>query len=389
MTGFTFPSNPNIGDTYVLGTRTYAWNGISWAIQTQNSSVITVLTATGVVSFTTSTQSTGTSTGGLIVVGGVGVGGSINVGNTSTVLGAEIITTATLNKYVLKPIFVAGTGTAITTSTDGVNETVTIWNTATLQIVTNQGSTTTNVITIQNSSTASGVGTGALIVTGGASIGGDLWLGGTIYSAGVPVITTSSLGQAIYAGTDIYISSTGSSGILVINDISTLQTVTERGSTTTNTVNFANTVTFTSTATSINSGTGAVVIAGGLGVGGRINSESVQIADAIFDSGLVLVNTTDTVVVDRYSINDFRSSKYLIQIDEGSGPSASFEVIEILLLVDNAGTVYATEYAVVTSSGELGEFAADVQGDNLVRLYFTAYQASNKVIKILRTAMTV
>jgi hypothetical protein len=377
-----FPTNPNLGDTYVLGTRTYVWNGTAWAIQTQNASVVTVITAT-IAIITTSTQSTSTNTGGLIVTGGVGVGGSINAGNTSTVLGAEIITTATLNNYVLQPLFVAGTGTAITTSTQGGFQRVTIWSTATLQTVTNSGATTTNRISILNTSTATSVGTGALVVGGGASIAGDLWLSGTIYSAGVPVITTSSLGQAIYAGTDIRITTTGSSGILVIDDISTLQSVTDRGTTTTNIVHFSNTTNSTS------SSTGAVVISGGLGVAGRINTESIQIADAIMDSGLVLVNTVDTTVIDAYSIDDYRSSKYIIQISDGTGPSANFEVIEILLLLDNSGTVYATEYAVLSSNGELGEFAADVQGDNMVRLYFTAYQATNKVIKTLRTAMRV
>ena len=377
-----FPTNPNLGDTYVLGTRTYVWNGTAWAIQTQNASVVTVITAT-IAIITTSTQSTSTNTGGLIVTGGVGVGGSINAGNTSTVLGAEIITTATLNNYVLQPLFVAGTGTAITTSTQGGFQRVTIWSTATLQTVTNSGATTTNRISILNTSTATSVGTGALVVGGGASIAGDLWLSGTIYSAGVPVITTSSLGQAIYAGTDIRITTTGSSGILVIDNISTLQSVTDRGTTTTNIVHFSNTTNSTS------SSTGAVVISGGLGVAGRINTESIQIADAIMDSGLVLVNTVDTTVIDAYSIDDYRSSKYIIQISDGTGPSANFEVIEILLLLDNSGTVYATEYAVLSSNGELGEFAADVQGDNMVRLYFTAYQATNKVIKTLRTAMRV
>jgi hypothetical protein len=60
----------------------------------------------------------------------------------------------------------------------------------------------------------------------------------------------------------------------------------------------------------------------------------------------------------------------------------------MLLLIDNNQTVYATEYAVLSSSGELGSFAADVQNDNIVRLYFTAYQASSKTIKIFRTTMT-
>jgi hypothetical protein len=373
-----FPNNPNPGDTYVLGTKTYVWNGTAWAIQSQNSSVVTVLTATN-ITITTSTQSTSTNTGGLVITGGVGVGGAVNINNTSTIDGAEIITTATLNRYVIQATVLAGTDTAVSSST-GV---VTVWNTSTLQSVTGRGSTTTQQITILNTSSAFSVGTGALVVGGGISAGGDLWLGGTIYSAGVPVITTSSLGQSIFAGVDIFIANTGTQGVLVINNTSTLQTVTGRGSTTTNVVRFANTTESTGT------GTGAVIIDGGLGVAKRICAESIKIADTIMDSSYLLVNNTDTVVVDSYSMGDFRASKYVIQIEEGTGVGANFEVIEILLLVDNIGTVYATEYAVVSSSGELGEFAADVQGDNIVRLYFTAYQASDKVIKTFRTGMSI
>jgi hypothetical protein len=168
---------------------------------------------------------------------------------------------------------------------------------------------------------------------------------------------------------------------LIISNTSTLQTVTTRGSTTTNAVHFANTTESTS------SSTGAVIIDGGLGVAKRINSESLQIADTVMDSGLILVNTTATYVVDYYPIGQYRSAKYLIQIEDGSGISANFETIEILLLVDNAQTVYATEYAVLSSNGELGEFAADVQGDDVVRLYFTPFQVSDKILKIFRTGM--
>lgn len=373
-----FPSNPNLGDTYVLGTKTYVWNGTAWAIQSQNSSVVTVLTATN-ITVTTSTQSTSTTTGGLVITGGVGVGGSVNINNTSTIDGAEIITTATLNRYVVQTTVLAGTDTAVSSST-GV---VTVWNTGTLQTVTSRGSTTTQRITILNTSSAFSVGTGALVVGGGISASGDLWLSGTIYSAGVPVITTSSLGQSIFAGADIYIASTGTQGVLIINNTSTFQSVTGRGSTTTNVVHFANTTESTGT------GTGAVIVDGGISVAKRICAESIKIADTIMDSSYLLVNNTDTVVVDSYSMGDFRASKYVIQIEEGTGVGANFEVIEILLLVDNIGTVYATEYAVVSSSGELGEFAADVQGDNIVRLYFTAYQASDKVIKTFRTGMSI
>jgi hypothetical protein len=359
-----FPPSPNTGDTYSVGNNTWIWNGAAWI----KYSPIVVNTAT---------FSTSTNTGAVVIDGGLGVNGSVNIKNTSTIAGAEIITTATLNNYVRQTTIVAGTDTAVNTSS-GV---VTIWNTSTLQSVTSRGNTTDFQITILNTSSAYGVGSGALFVAGGISAVGDLWLGGTIYSGGVPVITTSSLGQAIYAGTDISITTTGSGGVLVISNTSTLQTVTTRGAITDRIVTFANTTNSTS------SGTGAVIVFGGIGVGGRINCESVQIADAIIDSGETFINSTNAEVIDLYPADQFRTAKYLIQIDEGSGPTANFHSVEMLLLVDNVQNVYATEYAVVTSNGDLGQFAADVQGDNLVRLYFTAYNATNKIIKVFRTTM--
>jgi hypothetical protein len=339
------------------------------------------------------TNSTSTDSGALIVQGGVGIGedvwigGAVYIANTSTIAGSEIITTATLVKYVQQPVFVAGTDTAITTSTSDFVETVTIWNTSTLQSVTDRGHTTTNQVTILNATSSTAVGTGALYVEGGISAGGDLWLGGTIYCAGVPIVTTSTLIDSIASGEDIKVTvtpgATTGSVSLIISNTSTLQTVTTRGSSTNHIVYFDNTTESTS------SSTGAVVVKGGLGVGGRINAESVQIADAIMDSSLIYINNTDTTVVDIYPTGLYRSAKYLIQIDDGAGPEASFETIEILLLVDNQQNVYATEYAVLSSNGELGEFAADVQNDDMLRLYFTAFQASDKVLTIFRTGLTV
>ena len=252
MATLNFPPNPVPGQTYTIGTNTWTWNGTAWIKS------FPVVISTG-------TQSTSTTSGAIIVDGGIGVGGSINIGTTSTIAGAEIITTATFKNFI------------------------------NLQTVTDAGNSTTNVIHILNTSSSTSTGTGALIVDGGIS------------------------------------------------------------------------------------------------VGQRVFCESVQIADAVMDSGKVLINTTATTVVDSYSMMNFRSSKYLIQIEEDPlslGDTADFQFIEILLLVNNEGDVFATEYGVLSSNGELGEFAADVQIDNIVRLYFTAYYASNKTLKILRTAMS-
>jgi hypothetical protein len=97
-----------------------------------------------------------------------------------------------------------------------------------------------------------------------------------------------------------------------------------------------------------------------------------------------------TAIIDSYSAAEFRAAKYLVQIDSGTGPTADFQVIEILLLTDNNGTVYTTEYGLVTTlplNAELGTFSADIQLDNIVRLYFTPNASTDKVIYVLRTGM--
>lgn len=382
-----FPTNPLVGSTYKLGTQTYVWNGVAWAIQTQaaqNPESITVGTGTFTISISN---------------------GTITIDNY------QVITTNTLGNIAVTSLN-AGTDTRVSSTTGNII----VWNESTLESVTSRGATSIHDISLTSTTTSVGTDSGALQVVGGVGIGGnlnvggntlflntenaistasasvvfaggvgiagDLHLGGDFYARGQTVLTTSSFVGQIVAGTDILVTATDT-GVIYFSNVSTLQSVTNRGFTTTNRIIVNNTTTASS------SSTGAVVIAGGLGVGGRIYSESVQIADAIFDSMVVYINNTATVVVDYYPFSTFRSAKYVIQIDSGSGPTAQFEVIEILLLADNIGTIYATEYAVLSSAGELGVFSAalDVPSNN-INLYFTPHAATNKELTILRTGLT-
>lgn len=245
--------------------------------------------------------------------------------------------------------------------------------------VTASGITSTGTVNITGGTTASSTVTGDLVVSGGVGIGGDLYIGGTLFSSGSPVLTTANFTATVVDGIDIDIVEL-ESGILEFNNVSTLQTVTGRGNSTTNIVSFLNTTNSTST------DTGAVTIVGGIGIGGRVTAESVRIADTVFDSTQTLVNTADPTVIDTFNLGEFRSAKYLIQIDEGIGAGADFELIEVLLVADNEGNVWATEYGVVTSNGYLGTLDAEVAG-GIVNLYLSPFAATNKTVKVLRTGM--
>lgn len=87
---------------------------------------------------------------------------------------------ASLNAYTTASAWVASKN-YLTTESD------------TLQSVTDRGATTSNAITISSSTNSSGAGTGALIVSGGAGIGKDLYVGGNLNVSGSAFIGGSSM----------------------------------------------------------------------------------------------------------------------------------------------------------------------------------------------------
>jgi hypothetical protein len=255
-----------------------------WNISTLQSVVARGNTSSNPIRITSANSATNQSTGALIVDGGVGIGGSVYAGNIFD-NGSRVITSATVvagvglsgggtltgpnsrialtNTGVLS--LIAGTDTRVSTATGNV----TVWNASTLQTVTDRGWTTTNYIHIQNGFSQIGTGSNLLggtwtdavfVVDGDAGIGGNLYINGNFYANGKSVLTTSSVGGAITGGVDILVVTNTGTGELTFNDTATLQSVTNRGSTTTNKITFANTVTSTST------NSGAIVVAGGIGV---------------------------------------------------------------------------------------------------------------------------
>ncbi len=267
-----------------------------------------------------------------------------------------------------------------------IGTTTYVWNGAAWiiksQVVTATSLNSTGTVTITSTATSTSTTSGALIVTGGVGIGGDVYIAGTLNVEGQTILTTSSFNVDISEGNDIdIVVDSTNSNLIIISNISTLQTVTARGSTTTQAITITNNTESTSTTT------GALIVTGGIGAGKRITCESLRIEDTIFESNEIVINNTVTTVIDSFSITEFRGAKYLIQIDEGTGPTADFEMLEIVLVGDNAGTVYATEYGLTTSGGELGTFYSDLLVDNIVRLYFQADFPTNKTITLLRIGM--
>lgn len=145
------------------------------------------------------------------------------------------------------------------------------------------------------------------------------------------------------------------------------------------------------TSTSSSPSTGALVVAGGAGivgnlyVGGQIISAGGTISNSILNYTSFPITTTAITMIGSFSISQYRSAKFIIQIKD---TTPSFQVSEILLLAISIGTTSGTgvtslaEYAVLTSDAVLGDFSADIQSDGVVRLYLTSYNATNKTVNV-------
>jgi hypothetical protein len=152
--------------------------------------------------------------------------------------------------------------------------------------------------TIQGTSQATSTQTGALIVSGGVGVAKDLHVGGSIYSQGALIVTSATIGNyqnavAIAAGTDTVVSTI--TGVTYIWNISTLQSVTSRGPTTSNALQITNTT------TSITTQSGALVVNGGVGigtsvyVGNRVGWVGGAGASAVFQVYNTATNSLDTI----------------------------------------------------------------------------------------------
>jgi len=314
----------------------------------------------GSLSLVDSTQSFSTSSGALIVGGGIGAGGDLRIGGIITAgVSASLtgsfptITLTDTNTSTGAPIY--HPAFALNFQDDGLisrfklltTASVTsflIDNTPRLQLTT---ATTYIYSTAQAYSTA----TGALVVTGGAGIQGNLYAQ-NMYSNGSLVITQGTLGQqgltALYAGTDTAVST--NSGLVTVWNTSTLASITSRGNTTTSVVYFGANV----ESTAVN--TGSVIVTGGVGVSGNIY------AGAVYDhnSRVITEETAVLNVVKRIQPGEDISvnTSYGIVVVSGTGTfqtvTARGSSTDVAITITNTASSTASFSGALVVSGGVG-----------------------------------
>lgn len=198
--------------TYTEAATLYIQNAPAQGTNTTLTNPYALLVANGVVKIKTTTASSGVTSGALVVDGGVGVAGAVYAGSMFSA-GSAVLTAATIGNYGVSTI-TAGTDTAVSTSTGAV----TIWNTSTLQTITNRGAITTNAVSITNNTAASSTTTGALKVSGG--IGALQVYATNLFDSGNRVLTsiTATAGTGLSGGGTI----SGPSGTIAFTNTGVL-----------------------------------------------------------------------------------------------------------------------------------------------------------------------
>ena len=262
-----------------------------------------------------------TNTGALIVYGGVGIGGALYVSTVSYIAGAQIVTTATVNEFISQGgvnTLNAGTDTAVSSST-GV---ITVWSTSTLQSITSRGSSSTNAILITNTQSSTSTNTGALRVSGGVGIGGNIAVGGA-------VITNNIVSQ------------TGTNANIVIDPDGLGDVIFTTGTE----------VLIYSTATSTSTTTGALQIVGGVGVGGNI-----AVGGSVITSNIVSqTGTNANIVIDPDGFGDIiiTTGTEVLIYSTATSTSPTSGALQVVGGVGVGGNVWVGSTASSTSTASL------------------------------------
>ncbi len=263
-----------VGGLTIAPTAAGTINNVAIGTVTRGAGNFTTLNSNALTRFTDATQSSNTTSGGVVMSGGVGIGKKLYVGATTTTAG--IVSTGAVN---LSPnnqnVTISPTGTgsvAISPATGGTINNMTIGNVNQLP-----GSFTalnaSGLAKVTNTSASTSISSGALVVSGGVGIADDLFIGGSGTMVGLTATGTTSINPP---NNNVSIQPTGSGTVTIapatagnMNNMNIGSVTRASGAFTTLTSN--STTTMTATTQSSTSANGAVVISGGVGIAKNLN----------------------------------------------------------------------------------------------------------------------
>ena len=358
-------------------------------------------------SITNATNSSSTSTGALVVAGGVGIAKKLYVGGDATVGGNLSITGTTSHSGLFDVANTTdstspSTGALTTAGGVGIAKALNVGTNATVGgNVTIVGTTTqTGSVSITSSEDSSNVATGSLTTLGGvgvaktlnvgqnANVGGNVVITGTTSQSGVVSIvnesdsTSSSTGALVVSGgVGVAKSLRVGEDISVTGDVSITGTTSQQGD-----------VAVSSLTESTSSSTGSIITSGGVGIAKSLNVGAdanvvgnVSITGTTAQSGVVSIsNSTNAVSTSTGALvvaGGVGVAKSLV-VGEGVAFSSTLSVGGITTITDATNASSSTNGSFTTSGGA-GIAKSLFVGDGIYGTLQTAAQPNIRSVTTL------
>ena len=253
--------------------------------------------------------------------------------------------------------------------------------------------TTTLYVTGAGSNSTNTAASGALQVTGGVGIAGGLYVDQDAY-----------VNADLYVQGTLYVQGNSLDGVdTITGSTGTFADITSTGTITANILNVSG-LTHSSDVTGAlfnNTGTGALVVDGGIYSGDNIvasgviaGGDGIAPGSGTIAEGLYIHNNmqaggtwagvsgTTAKLIDSWDKTLYTSAKYIVQIVDGSNIHT-----EELMVIQDGTDVYITEYGIITTAGgELGVFDGVISGSN-VNITFTPTGATAMTIQTVRQSV--
>jgi hypothetical protein len=347
------------------------------SLNTSGTATVNALASNGLVSGSSLYASGTINTGGLasfanIVSNGYVQGASIYssgpVSAVGTITAANLVSNAgiqTVNFYATGAVNGASTATFANIVSNGYVQGASVYSSGAISAVgTITAANLTSNASVQTVNFyASGAINGASTATFANITSNGYVQGASVYSSGpisaVGAITAASLTSNSF----VYASSLNTSGTATVN-------------------NFVSNG-YVQAASVYSSGSASAV--GSVTASTLVSNTSISGNTFILNGNVATTSTTGAVTLDIYDKTIYRTSHYYIQVTDNT--AAQYHSEQIMLLHDGT-TVYKTEYNLIYSAAPLGTFDSSISG-NQVSLTFTATAATNKTIKVIRTAIDV
>ena len=380
----------------------------------------TVFNSTG-INVKTNVESTSTGTGAVTVLGGIGVSGTVygaafngpnnivNITSGATV-GASLTATGKiyaiggyegLNPFKLftgtSSLTVVDTGVEpryVNVNVSGTNVTnfyrtnVYIPVTLNTDDVISTGTITRSGDVTQGAWGTTGVGISVPAATYTDNSSNGVVAGSHVNAFGVPTIGTTNSVSYTNASTIYVAGAPVASGSASISNAWSLYVAGGK-------------VKIADTSASNSSITGALQVAGGVGVQGNINvdgyldvnSEVMYVGNSeIRTYTSPAITSTSTVNLDIFATGTYQSAKYFIQVVDNTavGQPNKLYVTELIVYHDGNTVpgVYINEYGMSSNFGDLGNFDAILSGSNIQLQFTPNYVPTSMVIKVHRTTLS-